>query len=432
MKKTERFDDILNACLDRMLKGDTIEQCLNSHPSYARELEPLLRTAAVAKRASEIQPRAEFKARARYEFQSAIKEMQVKKTHHHWFSVWQWQWHPRLAMALVAVFLIVAAGGGTVAAASDSMPESALYPVKLTTEKVQMALTFSTVGKAELNARFANERVTEIIYAASRGDTRNVLAVAGRLNNNLQNISNLIIGESASASVPAAASGNALSAASSSAQGPVSSQPVPSLTAAATAETAPLLKRSSSLAAPLITYPQPGATNVPVNPIFTWPQVDSAAGYDFQLADNPQFVNPIESVTNLTTNSYALTLNLDSSSIYFWRYRSLNSDGAKADWVQNGFTTGTEFTADTPVPSLPPAALAVPQTTNPVKGKKLTDIEKLTQQIAQYANANSAHLQAALDKSPPDVKPALKQAISKTSAEYNKLIQQLDKASKEK
>jgi len=35
------FEDILNTCLDRItLKGDTIEQCLESYPEQAVELEP--------------------------------------------------------------------------------------------------------------------------------------------------------------------------------------------------------------------------------------------------------------------------------------------------------------------------------------------------------------------------------------------------------
>ncbi len=58
MKKGKRFDNVLNECLERLLKGETIEQCLQSYPEQAAELEPLLRTALAAKRVSAIQPRA--------------------------------------------------------------------------------------------------------------------------------------------------------------------------------------------------------------------------------------------------------------------------------------------------------------------------------------------------------------------------------------
>ena len=84
MKQDKQFDNILNECLDRVLRGETIERCLQSYPDQARELEPLLRTALAAKQAVYIQPRAEFKAQARYAFNSALREMQ-DKTAHRWF-----------------------------------------------------------------------------------------------------------------------------------------------------------------------------------------------------------------------------------------------------------------------------------------------------------------------------------------------------------
>ena len=79
MNQNEKFNDILNECLDRIFKGETVEQCLQDYPEQAKELEPLLRTAMAARVASTIQPRAEFKARARYEFQTALNDMAARK-----------------------------------------------------------------------------------------------------------------------------------------------------------------------------------------------------------------------------------------------------------------------------------------------------------------------------------------------------------------
>ena len=68
MRKSRAFDDILNECLDRLLfEGDTVEQCLASYPEQADELKPLLQIAVATKRTSNIQPGAEFRARARYQ-----------------------------------------------------------------------------------------------------------------------------------------------------------------------------------------------------------------------------------------------------------------------------------------------------------------------------------------------------------------------------
>ena len=67
MKETKEFNNILDECLERLLvRGDTLEQCLVSYPEQAGELEPLLQTALATKKALAIQPRPEFKARARY------------------------------------------------------------------------------------------------------------------------------------------------------------------------------------------------------------------------------------------------------------------------------------------------------------------------------------------------------------------------------
>ena len=58
MKKTKEFNNILDNCLERLLvKGETIEQCLQSYPEHASELEPLLQTAMATKKALAVQDR---------------------------------------------------------------------------------------------------------------------------------------------------------------------------------------------------------------------------------------------------------------------------------------------------------------------------------------------------------------------------------------
>jgi len=70
---------ILNECIDRIIKGEMVEQCLRSYPDQAKELEPLLRTALLIKIAFNIHPRAKFKAGARYELQATLREMEAEK-----------------------------------------------------------------------------------------------------------------------------------------------------------------------------------------------------------------------------------------------------------------------------------------------------------------------------------------------------------------
>ena len=180
MKTSKEFDDILDECLERLLvKGETIEQCLQSYPEQAAELKPLLQTALVARKASAIQPRAEFKARARYQFRSALREVASKRIRPFF------GWFPRWATVATMALVLLLAGGGTVAAAGNSMPDNPLYPVKLATEQAQLTLIPSQIGKAGLCAKLADRRVAEIIYMANKGDAQQVELIAQRLDKHL-------------------------------------------------------------------------------------------------------------------------------------------------------------------------------------------------------------------------------------------------------
>ena len=120
MKISNEFENILDQCLERLVTGETIEQCLLSYPEQALELEPLLRTAQAAREASAILPRADFKARARYEFQAALHDAVGNKKQPR-FSLRR-GWVP----ALLIVGILLVSGGGTALAASNSMPDSPL------------------------------------------------------------------------------------------------------------------------------------------------------------------------------------------------------------------------------------------------------------------------------------------------------------------
>ena len=51
------IEGILDTCLERVrLGGESIEQCLDSYPEHASELEPLLRAALRVMDASSIRP----------------------------------------------------------------------------------------------------------------------------------------------------------------------------------------------------------------------------------------------------------------------------------------------------------------------------------------------------------------------------------------
>ncbi|MBI3040161.1 MAG: hypothetical protein HYY80_00625 [Chloroflexi bacterium] len=186
MKRSRKFDNVLDECLERLLvKGETIEQCLRRFPGHSDALKPLLETALAIKKTSAIQPRAEFKDKARYQFYSALQDKAPEK------SRWLFGWRPLWTTMVAIILVFLLAGGGTVMAAGGSMPDEPLYPVKLATEQARLVLTPSALGKAELYARLADRRVLEIIRMAGEGKPEQIERTARRLDNYLTRIADL-------------------------------------------------------------------------------------------------------------------------------------------------------------------------------------------------------------------------------------------------
>ena len=196
--KRKEFDNILDECLERILtEGETLEQCLANYPVYASELEPLLQTALFARKASAVEPRPEFRDRARHQMRVALQEMEIKQERRSFFFGLRPQW----ATVVITVLVLLLSSGGTAAAAGNSMPDGTLYPVKLATERVRLALTPSALGKAELYVKLADKRVTEIIRMAEKGKPEQVEQTAERLNSFLVMATNLVDPQDAEAEV---------------------------------------------------------------------------------------------------------------------------------------------------------------------------------------------------------------------------------------
>lgn len=191
-RKYNPTDEILDDCLERILvNGESIEECLTLYRQYADELEPLLQMALIAgKAAMSIKPDADFKARARYQFHTALREASAKK--HNRFFNWQLKWVTATSLALT----LMLSGGGVVAAASNSMPDSPLYSVKLATEQVQLFLTSSSEGEAELYAKLVDRRVDEIVNMAEAGNAALIETTTARLQNHLYMIATISAGNS--------------------------------------------------------------------------------------------------------------------------------------------------------------------------------------------------------------------------------------------
>lgn len=148
---SKEIEEILEECLHRLKEGEDIEDCLSHYPERAEELRPLLYTAIrIGKAFSRIQPHPHFRARLKYRLLS----LPQRKT----LPLWKTRW----AFALLSILILFILGGGTVWASAGSLPDHPLYPVKLATERVQLAFSPSPSAKAMLQAKLIDKRIEEI------------------------------------------------------------------------------------------------------------------------------------------------------------------------------------------------------------------------------------------------------------------------------
>ncbi len=166
--------DALNTCLELLEQGSTIEACLERFPEAAAELEPLLRLAMQTKQVGDaIETPAEAQCLGLGRITDAWATKQAKRSNPRWrvFRPLAKSW----AIAMIAVMVLAFGGWTTTSAAAGSVPDEVLYPVKKAQERFRLVVSFSDRGKAELHAKFAQERTQEIEKLAARGKGQDVM-----------------------------------------------------------------------------------------------------------------------------------------------------------------------------------------------------------------------------------------------------------------
>jgi hypothetical protein len=177
-----KIEDILDNCLERLFKGESIEDCLRDYPGQASELEPLLKTSfALLQKSAAIQANPEFKARVHSQLQGMLHAKGGKAEKKAIVPIWRRRW----AMAMTTVLVILLAGIGTVAASADALPDEPLYAVKLAEEQVRVSLAFSDMDRAELHIQFAERRAAEIAEIARQGKGDEIPALTEQVTNHL-------------------------------------------------------------------------------------------------------------------------------------------------------------------------------------------------------------------------------------------------------
>ena len=117
-----------------------------------------------------------------------------------------------------------------------------------------------------------------------------------------------------------------------------------------------------AVARPVEWMPANGDQDVVIDSSFGWSRVPDATTYELELADNPDFTDPITATTSI--NSWQVSEDLSYSTTYYWRVRALKDTLVISAWRSGAFTTMAKpVTPPPPVEILP--APPAPQITIP-------------------------------------------------------------------
>ncbi|MGD8857244.1 MAG: DUF5667 domain-containing protein, partial [Chloroflexota bacterium] len=184
-------DDLLDVALRQLAQGRPAGDILANYPAVSGDMAPLLHTAASLEALRLVRlPSAESMAADRNAFLAQVTQLQLAPVSASplarlkgwivnkmpWTSTMasgsQKESRPMFALALKLGFIItVLAGslGGTLAVAADSLPDSAVYPLKLAMEQAQLSLRSDPAEQARQYLAMAQERVQETLRLSDEG-----------------------------------------------------------------------------------------------------------------------------------------------------------------------------------------------------------------------------------------------------------------------
>ena len=182
----------LDDCLSSMRAGVDLQACLKRYPELADELRPLLQVATDIGAVRTPTPADAARMAGRQRTLAALARKQALRHRGApvsfgpaqmmtWLKARRiggarpaWQW------AAAAVVVILALVSGTMVASAASLPGDALYPVKLATQQVQVALTIDENAREQLVERF-NVTQRQDVQAAMRTGRHAAVELQGTL-----------------------------------------------------------------------------------------------------------------------------------------------------------------------------------------------------------------------------------------------------------
>jgi len=373
MTAQQRIDDILNECIDRLARGETVEACLARYPEHAPELRPLLLVArATLSATAQITPRAEFRMAARHRFLDALAARHAREREPFLSGPWLRKW----GAVAAGVTLLVVIGSGTVAAAETSLPSEPLYTVKQATEAFQVALAPEGSAKAKVYAQLAARRLDEISVLARQGDVQSVDQLASQFEVHLDNAT-LAVSQTSPERLTAPESVPAPSAAPAAV--PVTATPLPSVSPAQVAQP------SAS--------PTPAAAAI-ASPATPTPSVSS-----------PQTARPTPSPT---PRAAAVARPADPA--------ATPTPVARQAPTATPVIRRPAATEKAPVKAVKPAARPSAQ--------NLRDIHTI---LKKNAEQQIAVLKKSFEEAPPSARPALEKALEQANRKYAQVIRALER-----
>jgi hypothetical protein len=175
-------DTALDQCLAWLRAGNDIEGCLEHYPEYAEELRPLLTLVVEVGRVTIPAVPATARAAGERRMLAAFARSEERRAQTHpvvrhakrlrWALVPGRPGSMRSAWpAVVALLFVLLVGisGVTVAASVGALPGDALYPIKLASQRWQLALTFNPAAHGLLADRYDTQRRLDVQAALKGG-----------------------------------------------------------------------------------------------------------------------------------------------------------------------------------------------------------------------------------------------------------------------
>ncbi|MFO7540081.1 MAG: DUF5667 domain-containing protein [Chloroflexota bacterium] len=176
----QNFTDLLDDCIEAVVAGRlTIADCVARYPAHQAELAELLPLLTSLQAARQVTPAPAFRQSARQRLLERLEPVPaplptppsfVERLQQWWQQTTAVSPQPSFAWSLALVFILFFfLGGGTLYAATQSLPGDMLYPLNQSVEDWRVELARDDQTRFELQLAFADKRLAEATRLARRG-----------------------------------------------------------------------------------------------------------------------------------------------------------------------------------------------------------------------------------------------------------------------